>query len=64
MPQVIFYPTPKSAQKALQIQAETGDNLIEIALKNDIEIEHMRNVFACTTCHVIVRGFWFTDRVG
>ncbi|MCB1661502.1 MAG: ISC system 2Fe-2S type ferredoxin [Pseudomonadales bacterium] len=59
MPQVIFLPHTEICPEGAVIQAETGDNLIEIALKNDIEIEHACEMScACTTCHVIVReGF-------
>jgi len=41
------------------IEAQPGDNLIEVALANGIDIEHACEMAcACTTCHVIVReGF-------
>jgi 2Fe-2S ferredoxin len=41
------------------IDAEPGDNLIELALENGVEIEHACEMAcACTTCHVILReGF-------
>jgi len=41
------------------IDAEPGDNLIELALANGVEIEHACEMAcACTTCHVILReGF-------
>ncbi len=59
MPQVIFLPHAEICPEGAVLQADTGDNLIEIALKNDIEIEHACEMScACTTCHVIVReGF-------
>ena len=35
---------------------EAGQSLLELALKNDIELHHnCGGVCACTTCHVIVR---------
>ncbi|MEO2183073.1 MAG: ISC system 2Fe-2S type ferredoxin, partial [bacterium] len=36
-----------------------GDNLIEVAMENGIDIEHACEMAcACTTCHVVVReGF-------
>lgn len=59
MPQVIFLPHAEICPEGAVIQAEAGDNLIEVALKNDIDIEHACEMScACTTCHVIVReGF-------
>lgn len=59
MPQVIFLPHAEICPEGAVIQAETGDNLIEVALKNHIDIEHACEMScACTTCHVIVReGF-------
>jgi ferredoxin, 2Fe-2S len=41
------------------IEAETGESVLNAALRNDIDIEHAcEKVCACTTCHVIVReGF-------
>ncbi|MCF7981735.1 MAG: ISC system 2Fe-2S type ferredoxin [Pseudomonadales bacterium] len=59
MPQVIFLPHNEICPEGAVIQAEVGDNLIEVALKNHIEIEHACEMScACTTCHVIVReGF-------
>jgi 2Fe-2S ferredoxin len=41
------------------IDAQNGDNLIELALSNGVEIEHAcEKACACTTCHVILReGF-------
>jgi 2Fe-2S ferredoxin len=38
------------------IEASKGDNLIEVAMENGIDIEHAcERACACTTCHVIVR---------
>jgi|TARA_B100000809_G_scaffold114163_1_gene112595 2Fe-2S ferredoxin len=41
------------------IEASKGDNLIEVAMENGIDIEHACEMAcACTTCHVVVReGF-------
>lgn len=41
------------------LEAKAGDNLIELALDNGINIEHACEMScACTTCHVVVReGF-------
>ena len=41
------------------IDAETGESILDAALRSGIEIEHAcEKSCACTTCHVIVReGF-------
>jgi len=41
------------------IDAEPGDNLIELVMENGVDIEHACEMAcACTTCHVILReGF-------
>ncbi len=59
MPQLIFLPHEDRCPEGAVIQAETGDNLIEVALDNGIDIEHACEMScACTTCHVILReGF-------
>ena len=59
MPQVVFLPHGERCPEGAVIQMETGDNLIEVALDNGIDIEHACEMScACTTCHVIVReGF-------
>ncbi|SUH02396.1 ferredoxin [Salmonella enterica subsp. enterica] len=40
-------------------KAETGETILDVALRNGIEIEHAcEKSCACTTCHCIVReGF-------
>jgi 2Fe-2S ferredoxin len=59
MPQIIFLPHQEICPEGAVIDAQKGDNLIELALDNGIEIEHACEMScACTTCHVIVReGF-------
>ncbi len=59
MPQLIFLPHSERCPEGAVIRAEAGDNLIEVALDNGIDIEHACEMScACTTCHVIVReGF-------
>ncbi|MGB1280893.1 MAG: ISC system 2Fe-2S type ferredoxin, partial [Vibrio cyclitrophicus] len=41
------------------VQAEKGESVLDVALKNDIGVEHAcEKVCACTTCHMIIReGF-------
>ena len=59
MPQLIFLPHEERCPDGAVIQAEPGDNLIEVALDKGVDIEHAcERACACTTCHVIVReGF-------
>ena len=59
MPQLIFLPHEERCPEGAVIEASNGDNLIEVAMANGIEIEHACEMAcACTTCHVVVReGF-------
>ena len=59
MPKVRFLPDSNLCPKGAVIDAKPGDNVCELALKNNIEIEHACELScACTTCHVFVReGF-------
>jgi ferredoxin, 2Fe-2S len=44
---------------------EPGQSLLEIALKNDIELHHnCGGVCACTTCHLYIeKGMEFVDEI-
>ncbi|MFO6423683.1 ISC system 2Fe-2S type ferredoxin [Motilimonas sp. KMU-193] len=59
MPKVIFLPHEELCPDGLAVDANQGDNVLEIALRNGIHIEHAcEKSCACTTCHVIIReGF-------
>ena len=59
MPQIIFLPHAERCPEGRVLEAKEGDNLIEIARDQGIEIEHACEMScACTTCHVILReGF-------
>ena len=59
MPKVIFLPHQELCPDGLAVEAKSGENVLEIALRNGIHIEHAcEKSCACTTCHVIVReGF-------
>ena len=59
MPKVVFLPHHEICPEGAVVDVPTGSNLIEVALDNDIDIEHACEMScACTTCHVIVReGF-------
>lgn len=59
MPTITFLPNEEHCPEGAVIEAETGETIIEAALRNGIEIEHACEMScACTTCHVVVRdGF-------
>lgn len=59
MPQVIFLPHEDLCPDGAVVEAEKGQSVLDVALKNDISVEHAcEKVCACTTCHVIIReGF-------
>ncbi|WP_448549678.1 ISC system 2Fe-2S type ferredoxin [Thalassotalea fusca] len=59
MPQIIFLPHEELCPDGAAVEAEAGESVLNVALKNDIDIEHAcEKVCACTTCHVIIReGF-------
>ena len=59
MPQIIFLPNDDLCPDGLVVEAEKGESILDIALENDIDIEHAcEKSCACTTCHIIVReGF-------
>jgi len=56
MPKVIFLPHEEICPEGAVLDAEPGISICDLALKNDIEIEHAcEKSCACTTCHVYVR---------
>jgi ferredoxin len=56
MPKIIFLPHEKLCPEGAVVEAESGENICAVALRNGIEIEHACELScACTTCHVIVR---------
>ncbi len=59
MPKIIFLPHKELCPDGAVVEAETGESVLNVALANDIGIEHAcEKVCACTTCHVIIReGF-------
>ncbi|NQW23820.1 MAG: 2Fe-2S iron-sulfur cluster binding domain-containing protein [SAR202 cluster bacterium] len=47
--------------KRLEFQAGPGDTLLEVAQENGIDLEgSCEGCMACSTCHVIVDGNWFS----
>ncbi len=59
MPQIIFLPNADHCPEGAGIEAQTGETVLDAALRNGIDIEHAcEKSCACTTCHVVVReGF-------
>ena len=59
MPQIIFLPHADLCPDGAVLEANKGETILDVALKNGIGIEHAcEKSCACTTCHVIVReGF-------
>ncbi|XQW84024.1 ISC system 2Fe-2S type ferredoxin [Thalassotalea piscium] len=59
MPKIIVLPNEELCPDGAVLEAETGESVLNVILKNDINLEHAcEKVCACTTCHVIVReGF-------
>lgn len=59
MPKIIFLPHQQLCPEGAVVEAESGESILDAALRNDIPIEHAcEKSCACTTCHVIVReGF-------
>ncbi len=59
MTKIIFLPNEDLCPDGMVADATTGQTILDVALENDIDIEHAcEKSCACTTCHVIVReGF-------
>ena len=59
MPQIIFLPNEDLCPDGAVVEAEKGESVLDVALKNDIGVEHAcEKVCACTTCHMVIReGF-------
>ena len=59
MPKLIFLPNDDFCPDGVAIDVESGQSICEVALANDIDIEHACEMScACTTCHVYIReGF-------
>ncbi|WP_394176351.1 ISC system 2Fe-2S type ferredoxin [Thalassotalea litorea] len=59
MPKIIFLPHEELCPEGAVLDGDSGQTVLDVALKNDIDIEHAcEKSCACTTCHVIIReGF-------
>lgn len=59
MPKIKFLPHEVICPDGAEIEADSGESILNAALANGISIEHAcEKSCACTTCHVVVReGF-------
>ncbi len=59
MPKIVFLPHEELCPDGAVLDAQAGETIMDVALRNRIAIEHAcENSCACTTCHVVVReGF-------
>lgn len=59
MPKIVFLPHQELCPEGVVVQANSGESILDVALRNGIDIEHAcEKSCACTTCHCIVReGF-------
>lgn len=56
MPQIVILPHAERCPEGAVVEAETGESILDAALRHGVEIEHAcEKSCACTTCHVIVR---------
>ncbi|MGV8294546.1 2Fe-2S iron-sulfur cluster-binding protein, partial [Pseudomonas aeruginosa] len=55
MPKIVFLPHQDLCPEGAVLEAEKGESILNVALRNGIEIEHAcEKSCACTTCHCIV----------
>jgi 2Fe-2S ferredoxin len=59
MPKIIVLPNVDLCPDGAVLEAEVGETVLNVVLRNDIDVEHAcEKVCACTTCHMIIReGF-------
>ena len=56
MPQIVFLPHEELCPEGAAVEANDGESVLDVALRNGIGIEHAcEKVCACTTCHVYIR---------
>lgn len=52
MPKIVILPHQDLCPDGAVLEAETGETILDVALRNGIEIEHAcEKSCACTTCH-------------
>jgi 2Fe-2S ferredoxin len=59
MPKIVVLPHEDLCPEGAVLEAEKGETVLDVALKNGIGIEHAcEKSCACTTCHIVIReGF-------
>ena len=59
MPKIVILPHQDLCPDGAVLEANSGETILDVALRNGIEIEHAcEKSSACTTCHCIVsEGF-------
>lgn len=59
MPRIVILPNENLCPEGEVLEAERGETICDVMLKNGLHIEHAcEKSCACTTCHVVVReGF-------
>lgn len=59
MPKIVVLPHQDLCPEGAVLEAQSGESVLDVALKNGINIEHAcEKSCACTTCHLIIReGF-------
>ncbi|AKA37969.1 ISC system 2Fe-2S type ferredoxin [Yersinia ruckeri] len=59
MPKIVFLPNKDHCPEGAVFEARQGETILDVALRNGIDIEHACEMScACTTCHCVVReGF-------
>jgi 2Fe-2S ferredoxin len=56
MTQIVVLPHESLCPEGAVIEADPGESICRVLLRNDIAIEHACEMScACTTCHIIVR---------
>jgi 2Fe-2S ferredoxin len=61
----IHFKFEEKEKQPLTVNADEGDTILEVALKNDIELHHnCGGVCACSTCHVYLeKGESFVEEM-
>ena len=59
MPKIKILPHEELCPKGAELNANKGETVLDVVLKNGIKLEHAcEKSCACTTCHVIIKkGF-------
>ena len=57
MPKITFLPHEVICPDGATVEADSGESILDAALRNGIAIEHAcEKSCACTTCHVIIKS--------